>query len=65
MFLHSSYGVNDDRQQHSTLCSKKKVVVHFADVLFQMAGNDASELNLPVLLELCTDSYLNGKEFPN
>ena len=54
-------------------------VAHFADVLFQAAGNDASKLNLPVLLEWshssismtyiflfewCTDSYLNGINVP-
>jgi hypothetical protein len=63
MFLHSSYGANGDRQQHSNLCSKTKVV-HFADVLFQTAGNDASKLNLPVLFEWCTVFYLNGVQIP-
>ena len=35
-------------------------VVLFADELLQTVGNDASELNLLVLLALNADSYLNG-----
>jgi hypothetical protein len=58
MFLHGIYGANGDRQQQSTFCGKMRVV-HFVDVLFQTAGNDASKLNFPVLLEWYTDSYLN------